>query len=69
MLTVSVCRCKLEPTGAEVGEAFYGHEKKVHLILRNTGQITISTELVLTVSVYMLWMIDCVSVNCVYLQV
>ena len=40
LLTVSAYRCELEPTGAEVGDAFYGHEKKVHLILRNTGQVT-----------------------------
>ncbi|DBA87288.1 hypothetical protein WJX77_005794 [Trebouxia sp. C0004] len=33
-------RCELEPTSAEIGEAFYGQEKKVHLILRNIGQVT-----------------------------
>ncbi|KAL0027397.1 hypothetical protein WJX79_008379 [Trebouxia sp. C0005] len=33
-------RCELEPTSAEVGEAFYGQEKKMHLILRNTGLVT-----------------------------
>lgn len=33
-------RCELEPTSAEIGKAFYGEEKKVHLILRNTGQVT-----------------------------
>lgn len=40
--SLSVChtRCELEPTSAEVGEAFYGQEKKMHLILRNTGLVT-----------------------------
>ena len=33
-------RCELEPTSAAIGEAFYGQRKKVHLILRNTGQVT-----------------------------
>jgi hypothetical protein len=39
-LSVCCIRCELEPTSAEIGEAFYGHEKKVHLILRNIGQVT-----------------------------
>lgn len=34
-----VCRCELEPTSADIGEAFYEQRKKVHLILRNTGQV------------------------------
>lgn len=33
-------RCELEPTSAEIGEAFYSREKKIHLILRNIGQVT-----------------------------
>lgn len=34
------CRCELEPTSAEIGDAYYGQRKKVHLILRNSGQVT-----------------------------
>jgi len=40
LLSVCPVRCELEPTSEEIGEAFYGQEKKVHLILRNIGQVT-----------------------------